>query len=276
MKKVVFLHGFGGSGASWQPVLRMLSPSIRTYCPAISGHERPFDSAVETLLSGSFEAEARRLLQDIQSQQVDGGLVVGYSLGARLALSMLCLEPERFAGAILMGVNPGLADDSQREARAQCDESWAMLARTMPLQTFFDRWEAQPLFERQRLLPPEVMGHQRSIRQTLRGDWLSDALLHLSLSRMPDYSRLVATLRIPVRVLAGEYDLKFVALSKQLAPQFQRGEFRSVSNSGHNVVLERPDIVVETVQELFNLMEGNSHGDECDESRRSLAVNWGV
>ena len=276
MKKVVLLHGFGGTSASWEPIVAMLSPEIVPYCPAISGHERPFDETSESLLSSALEQEARRLLADIEGRQMNGGLLVGYSLGARLALSMLCLEPRHFVGAILMGVNPGLSSEPQRLERVQSDDSWAVLARTVPLHTFFDHWEAQALFERQRLLPSEVLAKQREIRLTLRSDWLAEALRQFSLGRMPDYGPGAGRLPLPIRLLAGEFDQKFTMLGMLLAQVCQQGVFISVPNSGHNVLLERPDVVVNTIQELLTSLERQSHGDECDESRSDLACVRGV
>src|SRR5436305_857158 len=52
--------------------------------------------------------------------------VVGYSLGARIALGLVATR--RAPAAVLIGVNPGLADED-RPARAAADAAWAALLR---------------------------------------------------------------------------------------------------------------------------------------------------
>src|SRR6185369_6950562 len=78
-------------------------------------------------------------------------VVVGYSLGARVALGLVATR--RAARAILVSVNPGLAE-AERPARRASDAAWARMARARGIDDFVDAWEAQPLFETQQRVPP--------------------------------------------------------------------------------------------------------------------------
>ena len=79
------LHGFTGSPASWDGVLALL-PERRTLRPALLGHGAPPPEAT------TFAGEIARLAALLPDEPVH---LAGYSLGARMALSLALAHPER-------------------------------------------------------------------------------------------------------------------------------------------------------------------------------------
>src|SRR4051812_30010155 len=51
--------------------------------------------------------------------------LLGYSLGARVALGLVARHPHLVRRAVLVSVHPGLASDVARAARVAEDEAWA-------------------------------------------------------------------------------------------------------------------------------------------------------
>jgi 2-succinyl-6-hydroxy-2,4-cyclohexadiene-1-carboxylate synthase len=72
----------------------------------------------------------------------------------------------------------------------------------------------------------------------------------LGLAAMPDYGPALGGVEVPVRVVAGERDGKFVALGWDLAAACPRDAARVVAGAGHNVVLERPAEIARLLKEL--------------------------
>lgn len=122
-----------------------------------------------------------------------GALVVGDLFGARLALGLLAQDA--VAGAILVGVNPGLAEPAARAARrVRRRPAWAARLRALGTAGFLDEWEAQPLFASQVRAPLARRERRRAERAQLAPEPLAQALEHLGLGAMPD-STLALTAR---------------------------------------------------------------------------------
>jgi 2-succinyl-6-hydroxy-2,4-cyclohexadiene-1-carboxylate synthase len=231
----VFLHGFSGSPAAWDPVLRELPEGTRFVAPTIAGHGG---------LAGpsSFEEEVERLAAVVRDARLSDVHLCGYSLGGRLAAGLLARHAALFASATLIGAHPGLGSDDERRARAAQDEEWARFIETEGVDAFVARWEAQPMFATQQRLPAEVLASQRAARASHGAAGLGAAMRGLGLARMPDYraALLAVSESFEIDLVAGELDTKFAALARALATSIPRARLTIIADGGHNVVLERP------------------------------------
>jgi pimeloyl-ACP methyl ester carboxylesterase len=64
----------------------------------------------------------------------------------------------------------------------------------------------------------------------------------------PLWQRLGELGELPVTVLAGELDAKFVALGERLARALPRGELRVVAGAGHALPLEAPAAIAAAIE----------------------------
>lgn len=248
-RPIVLLHGFTGSPASWDAVLRRpgaLTPAdARTLTPALLGHDgTPGPAGVE-----SFDDELDRLAGEIRAPGLAAAHLVGYSMGGRLALGLLDRHPDLFASATLVGASPGLADPAEREARAARDEEWARLLDEEGLDSFVAAWEAVPLFETQARLPRDVLDHQRGIRRSHDPRGLARSLRVAGLARMPDYRPRLDRMTVPIRLVVGERDARFRALADEMAARLPAASLTLVPDAGHNVILERPAEIAALIRE---------------------------
>lgn len=253
MSALVLLHGFTGDASSWDAVLEALPPlpsPVSLHRPLLLGHG-PAPGGARA--PATFADEVARLSL-LLPEDPDLHLC-GYSLGARLALGLLCHEPGRFASATLIGVNAGLAEGpdglGERALRQQADEGWARLLEHEGLPAFLDAWEAQPLFASQRRLPPPLQEAQRQRRSCHRAAGLAQALRVLGLARMPDYRPFLPLIQAPVHLLSGAEDDKFLRIARALLPRLRRGELTVVPGAGHDLPLEAPATVAAALRQAL-------------------------
>jgi len=238
-RPLILLHGFTGSPLSFRRVMRALADRHTVLAPSLLGHDggRGEDGA------SGFEAEVDRMAQALQAERLGPVDLLAYSLGARVGLGLLLRHPDLFASATLLGVHPGLETPAERAARRSSDHAWRELLLAAPLRAFVEQWEQQGLFESQRRLPREVLAEQRQIRMAHHPLGLARALEVLGLGAMPNYRPSLRQIELPVRLVAGELDGKFVALAQAMLPLWPRASLVRITDAGHNLVLERPDAV---------------------------------
>lgn len=231
---LVLLHGFTGSPASWDAVAAALGspPPLRL---ALLGHGATGTDRVQT-----FEDEVARLASQLPPEPVQ---LAGYSLGARLALGVALAYPERVERLTLVSGQAGLASEFERNERRRADGRWCTLLEQVGIAAFVDAWEAQPLFATQSRLSHELRASRRTERLSHDPQGLVRSLRVTGLAEMPHYARRLGSLSMPVMVLAGELDPKFLALGRDLAAAVPRGRFVVVPNAGHDLLLEAPDLV---------------------------------
>ena len=233
------LHGFTQTPASWQPVIECLpedgTPLLR---PSLLGHG---DAG-----ANSFDGEVDRIAA-MWSEPVD---LVGYSLGARVALGVVVRHPEKVRSACLIGVHPGLRDEVERAQRRAADERWAQLLEREGIAEFVRRWEAMPLFAMQRGLPSALLCAQREQRLTHDPAGLAKSLRVLGLGEMPSRWLEIEKSAVPMLLVVGEHDLKFRALAAEVISTNPRLTLHVVADAGHNVLLAEPREIAACVSEF--------------------------
>lgn len=241
----LLLHGFAGSPDGWRPVIEAAGLDL-VEAPSLGGHGQPSAATVST-----FRAEVERLATRLRSRRAEDPerpwLVAGYSLGGRLALGLLIEHPELFAGAALIGAHPGLDRSEERAERRANDERWARRIEADGLERFAELWQQQPIFGSQATLAPALLAAQRRARVGHEPAALAAAMRALSLGEMPCWRGRLREVGVPVELVVGELDAKFLALSREMEDLLPCSEVRTVAQAGHNVPLERPDAVADVL-----------------------------
>lgn len=251
---LVLLHGFTGGPQSFGRVRELLRPpwsNATVWAPQLVGHgEQPALPELDAQ-QHSFEAEVQRLARAHEmtlGSRYRKAVLVGYSLGARLALGLALERPESFERAILIGVNPGLDDDASRAKRQQDDERLAQLAEQAGLEAFLEHWQALPLFSTQTTLPASVLRAQANVRRRNTAFGLAFSLRSCSLARMPNYLPRLPSVAFPVHLVAGELDTRFVGLAHHMSSMIPCATLHVVPGCGHNVLLEAPAVIAALIQ----------------------------
>ncbi|MEM6788501.1 MAG: alpha/beta fold hydrolase [Myxococcota bacterium] len=219
------LHGFAGSPELWDGIF---PSSAAAAAPLLPGH------GGAPIVAGDWHDVVAAL-----AAHVVGPHLVGYSLGARLALAIALAAPQRVARLVLIGGTPGIPDDAQRRARRDWDEAQARQIEA-DLPAWADRWEQLPVFAGQTDLPPRVRQRQRAWRRDHDPTGLAWAMRTLGQGHMPNLWPALPRLTMPVVYVAGARDEKYVAIAHRAAALSPRAQVVTVAGAGHNPILERP------------------------------------
>lgn len=242
MTPVALLHGFTGSPRSFGSIAAELTArGFVVETPALVGHGAEDDAEVHDFMS-----EVERLARVFERR---GGTrhLVGYSLGGRVAIGLLCEHPELFSSATLVSAQPGLADARAREERRAADAKWCELLESRGVAAFVTAWEALPLFASQANLPEALLDEQRSERLSHDGAALARSLRTCGLAEMPSYWDELERLEVPTTILVGERDAKFVGIGRRMSEKIAGSELVVVPGVGHNLVLERPAALLDAI-----------------------------
>lgn len=240
MTALLALHGFTGSPRSWDFLPDQ--PNVRRFAPALVGH---LDSRADNSVL-DFEAEVDRLAR--LSAEASALHVVGYSLGARLALGLALRYPARVARLTLISGHPGLDSDAERSERRAADERWCELLLTRGSHAFVDAWQAQPLWNTQARLDRATLDRKRAERLSHDPAGLARSLRVTGLGQMPSYRRHLTQIQVPLTLIAGGLDDKFRNLAEQMAKTVAHAELTIVDGAGHDLLLERPEFITEVIR----------------------------
>ncbi len=116
---IVLAHGFASTaehnwgGTGW---IAALSPRYRVIAPDVRGHglsDKP--QAREAYGYASMGADVTRLMDHLGLERA---LLMGYSMGASIAIELMLSHPERFRAIVLGGIayDDGLEDKADRDA----------------------------------------------------------------------------------------------------------------------------------------------------------------
>ncbi|MGX7327731.1 2-succinyl-6-hydroxy-2,4-cyclohexadiene-1-carboxylate synthase [Enterococcus bulliens] len=177
--------------------------------------------------------------------------VVGYSMGARVALAWAITYPDMLSKLILESGSPGLKTDLERETRRIHDATLAERLRKKSLVEFVDFWQALPLFATQKSLPQDVQNTIRQERLAQDPNELANSLVYMGTGSQPEYWSHLETLSVPTLYLAGKQDPKFCEIGRKMCEQAPKMTYQEI-DAGHCIHLERP---VECQQAIKTFLE---------------------
>jgi 2-succinyl-6-hydroxy-2,4-cyclohexadiene-1-carboxylate synthase len=219
--EVVFLPGFMQHADTWSPIA------------AAIGERYP----VRVVEFETWTFEER--LAEIRG---DGRIVVGYSMGGRLALHA-ALRGD-FAGLVVVGASGGIADVDERRRRRAADMELADWIETHSIEEVVERWEANPVFASQ---SREVVAAQRAGRLDHDPVLLARLLRSAGQGALdPIWDRL-GSLQMPVLALAGENDSTYRVAAERIAELVPRGSSVVIAGTGHAAHLEAPAAVADAL-----------------------------
>ncbi len=181
----------------------------------------------------------------------NGRVLLGYSMGGRLALHALLEGNHAWQAAIIVSADPGLEAEDERAARRADDADWATRALAGDWQQFLNAWNSQQVLGSAHVRSSEASAglsrHRREIARSFV-DWSLAA-------QSPLWARL-AEIRIPVLWIAGENDPKFTALAKRAVEMMQGAELGLAPATGHRVPWDNPDWFLNRVRAFLHRGEG--------------------
>jgi 2-succinyl-6-hydroxy-2,4-cyclohexadiene-1-carboxylate synthase len=227
--RLVFVHGFTQTSASWKPVAGVI---------AAAGFESVVVDAPGHGGSAGVVADMPTAAATL-AEQCGAAVYVGYSMGGRLCLHVAVHDQRLVRGLGLLGTSPGIADADERAARRVADERLAERIESVGVGAFLDEWLAQPLFAGLR-----IHDHQRRERLGNTPAGLAASLRNAGTGAQASLWERLPELAMPVLVMAGDADEKFSVIGRRVAAAVSHGQFAAIAGAGHAAHLQQPGAVV--------------------------------
>lgn len=165
-----------------------------------------------------------------------GDLLLGYSMGGRLALQMLWTAAAAVQKAII--VSAGLnAPDEERRAR---DEAWARRFESDDWSSLMRDWNAQPVFGGHVLERREADYDRAELARQLR-EWSPAVLPPPQLERI----------ETPILWIAGERDARYVDIAERAVARLPHAELWICPQAGHRVPWEQQEAFVARLRDFL-------------------------
>jgi 2-succinyl-6-hydroxy-2,4-cyclohexadiene-1-carboxylate synthase len=250
MKATLYcLHGFLGRAADWDSVFPSSLNFRRINYDLFSPSTAPNETLTLNDLGGWVNTHSQ--------SQASPRILLGYSLGGRIALHSLIQSPEHWSAAVIVSAHLGLRRDQEDErgSRLMGDQYWAQRFETGPWSEVVEEWDAQGVF--QGGLRSCQRGRSRLEKDFLRSK-LANSFKYCSLGNQIDLRPALKKIQVPILWISGEQDVKYRSIVQEAAELNPR--FRSVviPGGGHRIPWEMPG---EFVQLIVNyLKEAGLHG----------------
>ncbi|GAB0119154.1 alpha/beta fold hydrolase [Acidisoma sp. 7E03] len=223
---LVFLHYWGGTARSWQPVIAALPETLRSVALDARGwgrSGRPADGYDIRTMADDVEAA-------IAALGLERYLLVGHSMGGKVAQLIASRRPAGLAGLVLVAPSPA------QGKRLPLAERQAMAAAYASAEAA--EWTVDNILSG-RPLPAAVRAEL--IAGSLAGaEAAKRAWPHTGIAE--DVSANLGRIEVPVRVIGGEMDkVDSVAMLQSLVlPSLGAARLTVIEGAGHLLPLEAP------------------------------------
>lgn len=229
MARVTLLHGFLGSPADWAEVLEQLPRGIECDCVPLVA-----------LGCGSIAQAASALAARLAPQPCD--VLVGYSMGGRIALELAATRPDLFARLLLLSASPGLDDardgHGARARRAGEDDARAQELLGEGIDRFIERWYQLPLFAS--FVAHPSFSSARFRRAQGEAAFWARAIAGCSPGRAAPRWDTLTALASRTTFAVGALDERYAAAAKRAQQHAPALRVEVVAHAGHVLPLEAP------------------------------------
>ncbi len=233
---LVFLHYWGGSSRTWRHVTQRLRPAFRTIALDQRGWGQsgkpPSGYTLATLAD-----DAQRL---IESLGLDHYLLVGHSMGGKVAQLLASRHPAGLAGLVLVAPSP--PSPMRVPLAVRQDMVSAYDSRESILATVRQMLAASPL-------QPDDL--ETIVQDSLRGAPAAKVAWPLAASQ-EDISAQAALIRVPTLVISGEKDQVDppAVLQQELMTRIPHATLHILSGIGHLSPLEAPGDLSDLIRDF--------------------------
>jgi pimeloyl-ACP methyl ester carboxylesterase len=245
--ELVLLHGQPGSPADWQLVSGRLPAPLH----AVAADRPGYGSS--QLPAAGFAANARAVLDDLDSRGITRAVLVGHSYGGGVALSAASLAPDRVAAVVLLAsVGPGCVTGWDRLLAAPGAGQLCALVAWRLTPWMARVWLARIARRRGRPLRPDehvnwqVWGYAGYGHLPLWSTFLTEQ--RALLRELDELEDALASVRAPVLVLADPQDSVVpFETARRLARALPHARLQLVEGAGHHLPRRAPAVVADAI-----------------------------
>ncbi|HUC18368.1 MAG TPA: alpha/beta hydrolase [Acetobacteraceae bacterium] len=239
---LVFLHYWGGSSRTWKHVTAKLAPAFRTLAIDQRGWGKS-DAPAEGYGLADLAADAEGAIAALNLRRY---VLVGHSMGGKVAQLMASRRPAGLAGLALVAPSPPQPMTMPAEARDMMANAYAT---RQTIEASIDNvLTAKPLpFEDREQVIADSLGGAPSAK-----------LAWPRATSLEDITAEVRAIEVPTIVIAGELDRvdSPALLEAELLPRIPQAVMHVLAGTGHLSILESPDALVPIIERFCSSLEG--------------------
>lgn len=226
------LHGAVGMAADWKP----FADYMKQYGERVARVDLWQYLACCPMQISQFGAAFNK---EVHS---DEAVLLGYSMGGRLALHALLENPQKWKKAVIVSAHLGLQPE-ERIPRQASDAEWAAKALKGEWEEFLEDWNAQGVLEGSTMPSRCSLRNQREAVARSFMDWSVGVQENLT-NRLKEIS-------CPVLWIAGERDEKFADQARVACVHLPESKLVIVPDCGHRVPWEKTEAFNEVLKEFI-------------------------
>ena len=241
-KPLVCFHGFSESGSTWDGIEVQGYRLIRIDSMGHGRSARPMELKPYEL--PQMLSDLHRVIYAVAGERY---ALMGYSMGARLALVYALEYPQEVSHLVLESGSVGIEDRVERQDRYVADQGLAERIRAHDITWFSETWAQLEIFKTQQGLPTKVQQQIRGRRLLNSPHALAFTLKGSGQGSMPYVGHRLSELTMPVCYISGELDAKYTAIGARYFGDVHR----IVPQVGHNVHVEAPEAYRQILKQFF-------------------------
>lgn len=224
---LVLLHGFLGSGQIFDHLIEYCKAFSNPVTIDLLGHGK--SEGAELHYRFSVKEQIADISKLIQEQLPSPVFLYGYSMGARLALSIALQRADLIQGLILESGTFGIEVEAEKQARQALDAGRAdqIIGN---YDEFLIQWQSMEMFAKDR-----NDKNLLNIQKSQNPYWMANSLLGFGTGTMPCLRDKLTNIVAPTLLFTGEFDSKFTGINQVMRKELQQAELVILPESGHRV-----------------------------------------
>lgn len=246
-KPLVCLHGFSESGYTWDGIV---VPGYQLIRIDTLGHgdsdipENETAFAIPVMLD-----DLHTVISAVAGERYS---LMGYSMGARLALLYALEYSSEIESLILESGSFGIESEEERQARKIADEQLAQAIEDNDGEWFAAKWADISIFESQHQLSPVVQDKLFQRRAHNSPYALAATLRGSGQGVMPYVGHRLQELSMPSLYISGALDTKYTTIGRDVFGKLPNFKHVIVEGAGHNVHIEKPQMFEQAVLDFLH------------------------
>ena len=218
----VFLHHFGGSGRTWEPVVELLEGTF--HCVAIDLRGFGASSAADSYRVSEMADDVLAVIQQLRLRRF---VLIGHTMGGKVAQALASRQPSGLEGLVLVASSPPTPEPMEDAERERL------------LNAYGKRDAAIQTNQKIAKLPINTADLETLIEDNLRcaeTAWRA----WLEVGSKEDISNLVSAIACPTLIVAGGADegLPALTLEREIKTRILGSTLEIIPGSGHLLPLE--------------------------------------
>ena len=237
---LLFIHYWGGSARTWSGVTSRLSKDYR----CVAYDQRGWGSSDAPSEGYSIGDLARDARQIIHALQIDRYVLVGHSMGGKVAQLLASQRPEGLEGLVLVAPAPPTPQSIPEPARQQ------------QLHAYDNRENAMQALAFLTVRMPTIDLQEQIISDNLAGSPQAKLAWPTS-SAYEDISAQVKDITVPTLVVAGEQDRQdpLEQHRREVLPRIPEAKLTVIPQSGHLVPIDQPEQLASAIRNFVRSID---------------------